>query len=301
MIKSRRVRRAADTRPYRGKSRFSGFRALRLPDSPLHSVRWKGSTALQHVRNFVETNLRADGLLKVIRGRIGPHLKNSVSGAALSRCHLDGRCGCIPCPVCGRLYRIWLIPQVLALTRKGVPSKNVILLLEEVDADALPTVDISKTLDRLRKELVRLGFGAVIGNLEVSYKPDRIKWVVHVHLVIFGDLEEQVKTLRVAYKDRMPNAVRVYPIRKAVRQTSYQFKFATYYRAGRQGRAFPMKKRQLEQLLDWTSGAKFTDFLLLIGFQRRGSIVPGPGFERLLADHVAPWRRGDGKDKDIEG
>jgi hypothetical protein len=301
MKKSRPSRRGADARPYRGKSKFSEFRAQRLPDSPLHSVRWKGLTALEHVRNFVETDLRAGVLLKDIRGQIGPHLKNSVSGAALSRCHLDGRCGCIPCPVCGRLYRIWLISQVLALMRKGVPSKNVVLLLKEADADALPTVDISKTLDRLRKELVRLGFEAVIGNLEAAYKPEKNTWVVHVHLVIFGNLDQQVKALRVAHKDGMPNAVRVYPIRKAVRQTSYQFKFGTYYRAGRKGRAFPMKKRQLEQLFDWTSGATFTAFLLLIGFQRRGSIVPGPGFKRLLADHVATWRRGDGRNKNLEG
>ena len=246
------------------------------------------SAIADFIETFDETCIRRDELIRRFgRSSVADRVKRS-----LSRCEPAHRCGCIWCPVCARTYRAWISSQVLALVQTGVRATIVVLNLREVAAEALTEVNIGKTLDLLRKDMTRCGFQALIGNLEAAYKPERKAWCIHVHLVVFGDVTEPLAALRAMFRARgVRRAVHDTPVTAPIRQISYQFKFVTYYRFRSNRKAYPLVRAQLDQLIEWTANIKSTDFLFLIGFQRRGSIVGGPFFNRLVQKRVR--RRGD--------
>ena len=287
----------ATQRRYRGASLYPSFSALRLPASSLHLARYGAEdlSVVQAVASSIET--RRKGALHnykfLKRCRCSENIRGEL--ATIENCRAGARCGCWPCKICGRIYRIWLSSQVVALAQMGVPATVVTILLRVIEEDELGSVDLKREADRLRKELLRVGITAAIGGFEVAYKPLDRYWCFHVHLLVFGDTAGPLADLKASHrKAKIKRALVAQDLNDPVEQITYLFKFVTYYRFGRWRLPYPLGRRQLEQLVVWTSGANFTDFLFLLGFQRRGSISAGPAFRRLLSDRrgdVATWRR----------
>ena len=113
--------------------------------------------------------------------------------------------------------------------------------------------------------------------------------------MIFGPCAEACHRLREKIKIR--RAVKVNPISASerVKQITYLFKFVTYYRHPSWRQVRPLPDQQLIELMRWRMKYRLLDHLVLIGFQRRGVIVAGPAFRRVLAPRstrqMETWRR----------
>jgi hypothetical protein len=207
---------------------------------------------------------------------------------SMMACSAGEPCAKILCSVCGRGYRRWLGGQALPIV-KNTHAKVVTILLQEVAAQDLPYVDVDVLHECLRKRLKRAGITAAIGGTEQTYVAAREVWVVHVHLLVFGESDAARHRLgTMMRKDGIDRPIKWQPLKDPVEQTSYIQKFPTYHRPGKpgargKGTAYPLAPVQIGQLASWTSQYQFHDFLFLLGFRRRGStIVPTPATDALL-------------------
>jgi hypothetical protein len=226
--------------------------------------------------------------------------------AAISCCDTDAPCREVLCPCCQRLYRRWLGSEMLELIPEEVRVFVATILLVSMSGPELSELDLSLLHDRLRKRLVRAGFKAAIGGTEAAYKAEADRWIMHVHLLIPGDVKEARPRLSEAFANvDLFRAVTCAPLRDRVSQISYLQKFSTYHRPGQalfsgRGRAYPLKAAQVVQLGELTANHRFEHFLFLLGFRRRGSrIEPEPDVRDLLLGLGAKakrTRRGDGGD-----
>jgi hypothetical protein len=252
---------------------------------------------LQLVQNHIETSEQA------LRYR-DMNLRSLASAGGftelvdrMSSCDPGAPCECILCALCPKDYRTWLTASVMSFVTPAVKCHVVTILLVAAHGPLLAAVDVKKEHDRLRKRLLRCGFLAAIGGTETSYEASSDLWTVHVHLLVFGDIVLPLKRLRaMVQKDGFERPIKSQSLRDPIAQISYLQKFATFHRPGRaeargRGRAVPLKSDQVAQLAAWHSGRKFTDYLFLLGFRRRGArIIPEPSIRDLVA---APSRLGE--------
>jgi len=246
---------------------------------------------------YCEVNLRA--------------LRSRTSLRAIARaihdCADEAPCGQILCPHCAREYRLWLASEVLHLVSLGLPAFVATILLTAAEGPDLSLIDVRLLHERTRKRLIRSGVQAAIGGTEAKYKSNEDRWVVHLHLLVFGLIDQARPRLRRAFRDAtLEKPVVCQHLRNPVAQISYLQKFVTCHRPGQpgfrgRGRAYPMKAAQIVQLARWTEGCRFEDFLFLLGLRRRGSRFEAErGFKDLLSEHQIdrlrwrrwrPWRR----------
>jgi hypothetical protein len=215
----------------------------------------------------------------------------------------DGGAPCeeILCSRCGRRYRVWLAGQCLSFAVEPVEAHLITVLLVAVGGGLLHTVDVRAEHDRLRKRLIRCGVRSAIGGTEAAYDAPNDQWIVHVHLLVFGEIKHAIARLRVMAKsDGLERPVKCQRVRDLVSQVTYLQKFVTYHRPGKAGACGkrwprPLKPRQVAELARWFAPRHFGDFAFLLGFRRRGSrIVAEPSFADIVAEpQVATWRRGD--------
>jgi hypothetical protein len=224
---------------------------------------------------------------------------------AISGCKPEKLCRQVLCPTCARRYRLWRAAEILVHASHGLPACALTILLRQVRGRDLHRVHLKAEHELLRKRLARAGFKAVAGGTEASYDADEDLWTVHVHLIVFGEIDDALPKLRKIFKrDGLHRSIVREELHDVVGWVTYSQKFVTYHRPGSaqfggRGRAYPLKSRQIIQLARWTGRYRFEDFLFLLGFRRRGAqIVAEPGFTKMLRDHqrrVATWRRGDAR------
>ncbi len=221
----------------------------------------------------------------------------------MRRCDDDAPCEELLCSRCARRYRLWLAGQCLSFAVEPVEAQLVTILLVAVGGAQLHKVDVRAEHDRLRKRLIRSGVRSAIGGTEAAYDAPNDRWVVHVHLLVFGEIKQAIARLRVmAKRDGLERPVKCQRVRDLLSQVTYVQKFVTYHRpgkasAGGKGRPYPLKPRHVAELARWFAPRSFGDFAFMLGFRRRGSrIVAEPSFADIVAEaQVATWRRGDGR------
>jgi len=257
----------------------------------------------ERVHRFIETradaernrtrnlrSLRSAGNLPRLMGR-------------MFRCDDGAPCEELLCSRCARRYRLWLAGQCLSFAVEPVEAHLVTVLLVAVRGGLLHTVGVRAEHERLRKRLIRCGVRSAIGGTEAAYEAPNDRWVVHVHLLVFGDIKHAIARLRVmAKRDGFERPVKCQRVRDPVSQVTYLQKFVTYHRpgkasAGGKGWAYPLKPRHVAELARWFAPRHFGDFAFLLGFRRRGSrIVAEPSFADIVAEaQEATWRRGDAR------
>jgi hypothetical protein len=255
----------------------------------------------ERVRLFIET--RADAERNRTR-----NLRSLTSAGnfprllgRMFRCDDGAPCEELLCSRCARRYRLWLAGQGLQFVVEPVEAHIVTILLVAVGGGLLHTVSVRAEHDRLRKRLIRSGIRSAIGGTEAKYEASDDRWVVHVHLLVFGDIERAIARLKVMAKsDGLERSVKRQRVRDPVSQVTYLQKFVTYHRpgkasAGSKGWAYPLKPRHVAELARWFAPRRFGDFAFLLGFRRRGSrIVAESSFADIVAEaggDVATWRR----------
>jgi hypothetical protein len=252
----------------------------------------------ERVHRFIETRADAErnrtrNLRSLTSAGNFPGLKRRIL-----RCDDGPPCQELLCSRCALRYRLWLAGQCLSFADEPVQAHVVTILLVTARGGLLHTVSIQAEHDRLRKRLIRSGVRSAIGGTEAAYEAANDRWVVHVHLLVFGEIKDAIAQLKkTAKRDGFERPVKCQPVRDPVSQVTYLQKFATYHRPGKtggggKGRPYPLKPRHVAELACWFQGKRFGDFAFLLGFRRRGSrIVAEPSFADIVAE--ATWRRGD--------
>jgi hypothetical protein len=256
----------------------------------------------KEVHNRIETKAKAseyrESNLQALRRHDGPLFD------AISRCTTDDPCAEILCPVCARRFRLWLGSELVHLTAHGPPAFVATILLQAAQGSALSEIEPRILHERVRKRLKRAGIPAAIGGTEASYRAKEDRWIVHLHLLVFGTLETTAVRLREIFRDPdLDRAVVCEPLRSRADQISYLQKFQTCHRPGEagfsgRGKAYPMKREQITQLAQWTRRFWFEDFLFVLGLRRRGErFDPENGFKQALVEAQQNADvRGDGGD-----
>src|SRR5208337_3366225 len=109
---------------------------------------------------------------------------------AIAGCADDDPCAMVLCPRCARQYRLWLAQEILLRASERLPACALTILLRAAQGRDLRRVDLKAEQLILRKRLSRAGFLAVAGGTEASYDTAKDIWTVHVHLIVFGDIDE---------------------------------------------------------------------------------------------------------------
>jgi hypothetical protein len=222
---------------------------------------------------------------------------------SISNCSDSELCGKMLCPLCARHYRLWLASELHHLFRVGLPAFAATILLTVVPGPDLYRIDVKSLQGCTRKRLLRAGFEGAIGGFEAAFRSQENNWVVHVHLLLLGEIQKAKPRLRNAFPDiGLGRPVVCRALDNRIKQITYVQKFHTYHRPGApgfsgRGRAYPLKARQVVQLANWTEDRKFEDFLFLLGARRRGSrFVAEGGFEIAVRKLRRAKERGDGGD-----
>ena len=259
--------------------------ALGLPLSARHGdiLHGTSSTVSEAVNDFIETYEEASHTANGTIKRLKRNADGQVAAQQLSDCRHDSKNRTRSnCNICALYYRRLIVPQAVAYQQFGVPASAVTVLIREVPQGEIAAINLFLERDALRQRLKRSGFQACIGNMEVAYKPERQTWSLHAHLLVFGPCADACALL--AERIKLPRSVHHAPIRAScrVRQITYLFKFTTYYRHPSSPRVYPLPDERLVELANWRLRLSLADHLVLLGFQRRGAILPGPGFHRML-------------------
>jgi len=275
--------------------------------APAYFTRTGGVDRLlfDNVRLFIETRAdaernRARNLRSLTSAGNFPRLMGR-----MSRCDDGAPCEELLCSRCARRYRLWLAAQCLNFLVEPVEAHIVTILLVAVGGAQLHKVDVRAEHARLRKRLIRSGIKAATGGTEAAYDAANDRWIIHVHLLVFGEIKHAITRLKeMAKRDGFERPVKCQRVRDPVSQVTYVQKFATYHRPGRasasgKGRPYPLKPRHVAELARWFEHRTFSDFAFLLGFRRRGSrIVAEPSFADIVTEsqaQVATWRRGDAR------
>jgi hypothetical protein len=257
----------------------------------------------ERVDGFIETRADAErNRMRNLRSLASAGNFPRLLGRML-RCGDGAPCEELLCSRCARRYRLWLAGQCLSFAVEPVEAHIVTLLLVAVGGAQLHRVDVRAEHGRLRKRLIRCGIKSAIGGTEAAYDAPNDRWVVHVHLLVFGESKHAIARLKeMAKRDGLERPVKCQRVRDVLSQVTYLQKFVTYHRPGKassagKGRAYPLKPRHVAELARWFAPRSFGDFAFLLGFRRRGSrIVAEPSFADIVAEaQVATWRRGDAR------
>ncbi|CAJ0882920.1 hypothetical protein AMST5_03382 [freshwater sediment metagenome] len=198
----------------------------------------------------------------------------------LESCTLEAPCMSVSCPRCGRKFRRWIVAQALPFYRK-LDLQWVTVALELVPADRLIEVDLLKLKRRTSQRIRRTAPSAsvVLGGIEAEYLADEDAFLVHGHFLISRLPKEEEAAFRAAFRkiDRA-HPVRIDPLNDPLKQISYSFKYATYYRPGKQTgpyrpRPVPLPDGPLMDLSIWRAHYTFLDFVFMMGVRRRGGAL----------------------------
>ena len=223
------------------------------------------------------------------------------------RCDDGALCEELLCSRCARRYRVWFAGQCLRFAVDRVEAHIVTIQLVAVRGDLLHTVNVRAEHERLRKRLIRCGVRSAIGGTEADYDAPNDRWVVHVHLLVFGEIESAIARLKVmARGDGLERPVKCQRVRDRLSQVTYLQKFVTYHRpgktgAGGKGLPYPLKPRHVAELARWFGHRRFGDFAFLLGFRRRGSrIVAEPSFADIVAEGQVATRRAQARERALD-
>jgi hypothetical protein len=281
-----------------------GSRRSRRRSAPYWTKRGDADSATRRaVRDHIESPAEVARYREINLRALGAARQLWRLHRAISYCSAVHPCREFLCPHCTSDYRLWLAPELMTLAQLGPSAFVATILLQSVPGPELSDVDVRACNQMVRKRLIRAGFRAAIGGTEAAYKAGEDRWIVHMHLLVFGEREEARPRLQYAFRGvGLHRPVVTAVIKDPVDQITYLQKFATYHRPGssefgEKGRAYPLKPRQIVQLARWTENRCFEDFLFVLGFRRRGPrFVAEPGFRELLRRYerrLATWRRGD--------
>jgi hypothetical protein len=202
--------------------------------------------------------------------------------AALEACDPDALCCLVICAVCSRRHRFRVIRELLAIAKSfGGQHEVATIFLEAFPGGTLAAADVKRAHNRLRKQLVRSGFGEsiLIGGTEVSWDNATRTWILHVHLLAIGVPPAAWTRLRKALRGVGPKfPLKLQPLRNPERQISYVVKFPTFFRpksrsGGARSPAVPLPSDRLAELAAWWSGYAFEDLIFLFGAKRRGGRI----------------------------
>jgi hypothetical protein len=192
-------------------------------------------------------------------------------------CSAEARCAEMYCAPCGRLFRRWLIGQVLRL-QVGLDLNVMTIALELVPTNKLMDCDVlvvkRRTAQRIRRAAPSARF--VLGGIEAEYRQSDDTFLIHAHLLVSQLPRDEQNALRSAFADiGVTRAVKVQALRDPAAQISYVLKFATYHRPGsqngsRRSRAIPLPDRALKELTLWRARHGFLEFVFMMGLRRRG-------------------------------
>ncbi len=207
---------------------------------------------------------------------------NNVFAEYLQECRAgDYVCDKPYCPVCARLFRRWLISELLRLTDKSrVPVHILTILLEEADRKKIDdlALDTWRHLLRIRLKRAGLANAPAIGGFELVQTRSRT-WMLHINLMIIdGDKAALAKFEQSFSESDIKQAVGKAFLIDRPKQLSYLLKFTTYHRphkrrSGRKTEARPLNPPEHFALVNWMSQNEFNDFLFLFNARREGSTI----------------------------
>ncbi|HHO0783971.1 TPA: hypothetical protein ACRTN0_004498, partial [Aeromonas hydrophila] len=147
----------------------------------------------------------------------------------------DHDCNSLACKQCTRTKRMKVIESVLPkVVGNNYRFVTVILYRDVLAKSELHTLKPQKLKEQLYRDLKKVGITSpVYGALEVDFNEGEQVWLPHFHLLVEAD-EDKMKSLKVKLKRRhsidvwngkTPRPVKEDPIRDAIRQVSYVYKF----------------------------------------------------------------------------
>ena len=141
------------------------------------------------------------------------------------------------CPVCARLFRRWLIGELLRLTDKSrVPVHILTILLEEADRGEIDNLALDTWRHLLRKRLKRAGLAKTpaIGGFELVHTRSRT-WMLHINLMIIDGDNAALAKFEKGFGDAdIKQAIDKASLTDRPEQLSYLLKFTTYHRPRKQ-------------------------------------------------------------------
>ncbi|BBT82278.1 hypothetical protein WP8S18E11_39440 [Aeromonas veronii] len=147
----------------------------------------------------------------------------------------DHDCNSLACKQCTRTKRIKVIESVLPkVIGNNYRFVTVILYHDVLSKSELHALKPQKLKEQLYRDLKKVGITSpVYGALEVDFNEGEQVWLPHFHLLVEAD-EDKMKSLKAKLKRRhsidvwngkTPRPVKEDPIRDAIRQVSYIYKF----------------------------------------------------------------------------
>jgi hypothetical protein len=200
----------------------------------------------------------------------------------LDNCDATNPCSSPACPRCMRLVRRWFAGTLL----ESLPADAELLFVTIVPADGripareLPKFDLKRLIARIRRRFLR---DAVLRNgnfafaVDVTYEEPAGAWQWHVHGVAIGLAKPELKkALRRLFKPspHIRRPVAILPLKDHVQQISYLLKAIWFRRAHylskkgrRTSKQYPVKGKQLRQLLIHLDRYRPTELILLVGMR----------------------------------
>ncbi len=205
--------------------------------------------------------------------------------AGIERYEADGPAGTTPITaLAARRYRIYDTSERLRIAGEYEgPHEVATIYLGAFAAGQLHTVDVNLAHGSLRKKLHRSEFAGSIltGGTEVAWLERTQRWILHVHLLAIGVLEEDWVRLRESLPAADPAiALKVQPLVDLAEQLSYCQKFNSSHKPGKRGPngkapMYPLPPARLIEWAEFMSRHGFEDFGFHFGARRRGRhIVP---------------------------
>ncbi len=147
----------------------------------------------------------------------------------------DHDCNSLACKQCTRTKRMKVIESVLPkVIGNNYRFVTVILYHDVLAKSELHALKPQKLKEQLYRDLKKVGITSpVYGALEVDFNEGEQVWLPHFHLLVDAD-EDKMKSLKATLKRRhnidlwngkTPRPVKEDPIRDAIRQVSYVYKF----------------------------------------------------------------------------
>jgi hypothetical protein len=120
-----------------------------------------------------------------------------------------------------------------ARTPRGLPAFAATILLTVVPGPDLYRIDVKSLQECTRKRLLRAGFEGAVGGFEAAFHSQEDLWIVHIHLLLLGEIQEAKPRLRNAFPDiGLGRPVVCRALDSRITQITYVQKFHAYHRPG---------------------------------------------------------------------
>jgi hypothetical protein len=139
----------------------------------------------------------------------------------LRRCRRDKRCGSPACPVCVRAWQKCVSTNMDRLFPEDAALQLVTLCHDRwlYQPGELADGGVERLKTTLRQQLKRYlpGSAVAAGGIEVEYRSDLERYMVHVHMLVGGALYVELRELSRVYSGRTVTggtALRIEPVRQ---------------------------------------------------------------------------------------